>query len=339
MLINTKCIKLTSRGYRVDKKIGCKPRLRKTYKTYKEAVSALEEYMGGTVLVAAPQGSVSWLDLFNNSKRRRWKDSKDSSQMAVAARTIEKYLGWLSDACSFDQACADLLEDKLEERKLKASTINHYFSAIRVMLHDGKQFGLVTWSIPEMTHRKQQRKRINYFTYEQEEAIYKIIKFRGMLELALFFKLSIETGMRTSEVENLLWRDVDLEERVIQAWGYTTKSGKDRRIPITQTALKALEVCREFKSGNDRVFPNVTEKRRRVAWKHVRKEMNNKDKDFIWYTTRHTCATRLVKAGVDLHTVQTWLGHSCIETTMRYIQFSAFAFGNATKALENARTK
>ena len=34
---------------------------------------------------------------------------------------------------------------------------------------------------------------------------------------------------------------------------------------------------------------------------------------------RHTCATRLINAGVDLPTVKAWLRHASIATTMRYI--------------------
>ncbi len=337
MLVNTECIRATTRGYRIDKKAAGKARLRRTFKTYHEAVAGLESYMEGTTVHQYFFEGTTWLDLFNNSKRRRWKHVKNSSQLKVAKRVIDKYLGWLSDASAFDQAKADYLEDKLEARKLRPSTINHYFSAIRVMLRDGKQFELVNWSIPELRHIKQERIRVNYFTYDQESAITRIIRNMGMPDVAFFFTLSIETGMRTSEVENLMWRDVDLENRLIQVWGNTTKSGRDRRVPITQMAAEALESCRKFRDRNGLVLLDATEKRRRRAWIEVRKIMQNYSEDFIWYTTRHTCATRLVKAGVDLHTVQSWLGHSCIETTMRYIQFSASAFGNATRALEDAR--
>jgi len=41
-------------------------------------------------------------------------------------------------------------------------------------------------------------------------------------------------------------------------------------------------------------------------------------KDFTWYCLRHTFASRLVMAGVDLRTVAELMGHQQIQMTMRY---------------------
>jgi integrase/recombinase XerD len=47
----------------------------------------------------------------------------------------------------------------------------------------------------------------------------------------------------------------------------------------------------------------------------------NLDKDSFWlHKFRPTFATRCLWAGVDLRTVQQWLGHSDMESTMRYLK-------------------
>jgi len=49
-----------------------------------------------------------------------------------------------------------------------------------------------------------------------------------------------------------------------------------------------------------------------------RAELN--EEDFWLHKFRSTFATRCLWAGVDLRTVQQWLGHSDIESTMRYLK-------------------
>ena len=51
----------------------------------------------------------------------------------------------------------------------------------------------------------------------------------------------------------------------------------------------------------------------------------------VWHTLRHSFASRLVMAGVDLRTVQTLMGHKSIEMTLRYSHLSP---GHLHRAVE-----
>jgi len=157
------------------------------------------------------------------------------------------------------------------------------------------------------------------------------------LEHADLFTVLIESGFRTAEGMYLPWHDVDLKQRVMRVWSKDTRTAQDRRVAITDAAMEVLTRRYAERGMNQRVFPNVTKSNMRSVWANVRKALGADDPAFIWYVTRHTCATRLIQANVDIKTVQTILGHARVETTMRYIQFHAGSLAVAADALSEAR--
>ena len=58
-------------------------------------------------------------------------------------------------------------------------------------------------------------------------------------------------------------------------------------------------------------------------------------KDIVWHTLRHTCASRLVMAGVDIRTVQEIMGHKTLVMTMRYSHLSGDHLNQAINRISN----
>lgn len=343
MLIDTEAITRTPRGYRVEKKISGQPRLRKTFDSYEEAERVLERYMRGEALNMAVTSGITqttWKALFDLTVRRKWRHGKSMTQQDNARRSIERYLGWQSDVRDFDQDKADALADALERDMKSMTTVSHYLSSVRTMLKIGSERGLITWKLPKLEHYASTETRINFFEYDQEQRIINVMRQCGRPDLSELFIVLVETGMRTAEGMYLKWQDVDMRDGLIRIWGDGTKTGKSRRVPITQRCRDALmRRHMERPEGEARVFPRATKSSVRSIWEHVRRAENNYDRDFVWYTTRHTCASRLMRAGVDVKTIQSWLGHKRIETTMRYVQFSSGSLSSAAEALEQARRR
>ena len=99
-----------------------------------------------------------------------------------------------------------------------------------------------------------------------------------------------------------------------------TKNGNPRHIPLNAQAVAALETLKAFRtSETSPVFPGddgeaVQGPR---GWFHnavERAEVQN----YTWHCHRHTFASRLVMAGVDLRTVGELLGHKSPAMTYRY---------------------
>jgi len=131
--------------------------------------------------------------------------------------------------------------------------------------------------------------------------------------------LALNTGMRKGEILGLRWENVDLGNRLITLYnGKTTQS--DRRIPMNEIVFELLSDLRKQNSGGF-IFPSTRKKDDRFRdpkvgfMKAVRLA---KIPHLRFHDLRHTFATRLVRAGVDLVTVQHLLGHSSITMTTRY---------------------
>jgi site-specific recombinase XerD len=59
-----------------------------------------------------------------------------------------------------------------------------------------------------------------------------------------------------------------------------------------------------------------------------------KEKEFVPHMLRHSCASRLVNAGIDLYVVKEWLGHSTIQITERYAHLDPKKLVHAANMLE-----
>ena len=137
--------------------------------------------------------------------------------------------------------------------------------------------------------------------------------------------------MRAGEQFQLKWRDVSLERRLVSL--PRTKSGKARHIPLNAVAYSALQARKRAQQDyaarrkankayhDDQVF--VFRDEGRDPQHNYRRWFNEalteaKIKNYSWHCNRHTFASRLVMAGVDLRTVAELMGHSSIQMTMRY---------------------
>jgi integrase len=132
--------------------------------------------------------------------------------------------------------------------------------------------------------------------------------------------LSLNTGLRRGEVFGLRWEDIDFAQRLLTVTAATAKSGKTRHVPLNDEAFRVLKGWQKqtqklsglvFEGKTGKPFHDV-----RTAWKNTLKEAGVKD--FRWHDLRHTFASNLTMAGVDLNTVRELLGHSDYKMTLRY---------------------
>jgi integrase len=145
---------------------------------------------------------------------------------------------------------------------------------------------------------------------EAEEATLRKVIEKDYADHLPEFEISLMTGMRQQEQFSLNWEDVDLGSGIISL--AETKSGDGRLVHLNSRALAVMRMLHERSLGTGRVFLLNLEPR----WftEAVRKA---KLHNFSWHCLRHTFGTRLVRAGVDVKTVQDLGGWKSISMVMR----------------------
>lgn len=148
-------------------------------------------------------------------------------------------------------------------------------------------------------------------------------------EERLWFEFFLMTGMREQEVMHTYWSDVNFAASTVQVShkpdrGWTPKAYKEREIPIPMKLVKKLKAWKTKAAKTcGLVFPTsgCNPKLDFLDCLKACAERAKLDKDDFWlHKVRSTFATRCLWAGVDLRTVQQWLGHSDMESTMRYLK-------------------
>ena len=131
--------------------------------------------------------------------------------------------------------------------------------------------------------------------------------------------LALHTGMRRGELLSLEWSRVELDQRTIRIINAKSNAG-DRVIPMNATTHALLSDLVK-KASSPLVFPSNRKPGEKLLdlKKGFKKAVQlAKIEKFRFHDTRHTFATRLVRAGVDIVSVQHLLAHSKITMTARY---------------------
>ena len=233
-----------------------------------------------------------------------------------------------------DQERLSKLDRKLREMGRSENTINHYFDILKTLFNFAAEKKLWAGENPirEVTPYVIDQKRRAY----SPDEIKRIIAAAGRIEREAGARAEMQkvaknvvllllyTGMRIGELLNLHWSNVRGDKIVLRRT--ETKSRKEKVVPIAAPVARILAGL-EKRRRDDYVLPL----RRRggemkAGWADslIRKIREySKVDDFIFHGLRHTASTIMVSEalgrGVGLADVMKVLGHSQVETTLKYI--------------------
>jgi integrase len=130
-------------------------------------------------------------------------------------------------------------------------------------------------------------------------------------------EFSLLTGVRLSNCARLDWSQIDMQRReIVLRIKSRSPGGKPHVIPMSEPVTVLLANLGPKDSGPVFTYKGRAVKKWQTAWEGALRRAGIKD--LRWHDLRHTAASWLVQAGVELDVVKDVLGHESIQTTLRY---------------------
>jgi len=212
-------------------------------------------------------------------------------------------------------------------------TIKKDFDLIRGVWKYGKKLGY-QYSDIEFPSLKIEKHRLRYLTSDEEKRLlHELDPYREDSGTVLSSKrpaqilnemsdvydlviILIDTGARYSEISKIEWNSINLADREIRLW--RPKVRNESVLYMTERVHSILHRRFNDKATNF-VFTNRKGGSRNAATLPIRKAYHRAGiSGCTVHTLRHTHATRLIQNGLSLYEVKEILGHTDINTTMRY---------------------
>jgi integrase len=320
-------------------------RITKYGRTKKEAREKLDAYLDelkqGKVVIGPKQTVKQYLENWLENSRRLKVEitTAERYDSAIRVHLVPAFGHLRLDQLTREHVqvfYAKLLNDGLAPR-----TIQLIHMVLSTALNDAVEGGILARNVCEkLTVPRAEKYEAHFLTRGEAQRL--LAAARGH-RLWLFILMAITMAPRRGELTGLRWSDIDLSGGVVhiqrtvgrvRGLGKIAKSPKTkssfRKVRLPQVVLDGLEEQRKFidriraQAGstwqeNDLVFPNKNGcyLDHWVVLRQFKKVLQEAGlPDMRFHDLRHSAATLLLAAGVNIKVVQEILGHSNINTTL-----------------------
>lgn len=266
--------------------------------------------------------------------------------MANKKRHVEQQLVPFFGNIRVNKLTTALIKEYAQKRltAAKQATVNRELATLSHCLNrlvDWKQ--IKAEDRPRIEKGSEPRKPIDVLTEEQANALMAAAMNDSDPRLYLFVAFGLNAAMRHSEIVRARYDQVDFAAR--RVFIPLAKAG-EREQPITPSLTSMLRERQKIEADpGGWIFPARSSARTEEARRSHRQSMDYgfrravtaaglDPKKVTPHVMRHTAITRLVKAGVDVPTIQRISGHKTLGMVMRYVHIHGSHIDTAISALD-----
>ncbi|OKO90785.1 integrase [Bradyrhizobium sp. NAS80.1] len=216
-------------------------------------------------------------------------------------------------------------------KTLTPAAVNRYLASLSSVMNFAVARGIIDhhpMKAGQVRKEKESKGRRRILTADEEQRLYAAAEASSWRMMRLFLRMCLTTGARKSEVLGLRWQDIDLARSV--GWLHDTKNDESRALPLVsdvKAALADASKVRQLASSYVFYDPLHPEKPKNIAslWKAVRQRAGLwQDREdpldqVVLHTTRHTTATRLIRAEKNIAKVRNVTGHKTLAALQKYV--------------------
>ena len=250
----------------------------------------------------------------------------------TSKRVNELYLKWIDPPLGASRLIDIKVEDIqsiiiVASETLSPRSVNYIKSTIQILFNYAKKNDLYFKDNPatKVKVKLKDNKRNRFLTKDE----------------AHILLLSLYAGLRAGEIFNLTWERVLWNIDMISI--ADPKNGEGRMEPMhivvkdmLKRRHKSDSIGYVFKSREGGKIKDISNAfQRAVERLGLNESITDSRQKVVFHTLRHTYASWLVMAGVDLYTTQKLMGHKNSQMTQRYAHLAPEHLGKAVNLLES----
>jgi len=254
----------------------------------------------------------------------------------MSERTQQCYTRSVRMLVDFYGKTPDLItEQELQDYFLHRKNTDKWAAATMRICYSGIKFFFINvlkrdWHTLELIHAKREQTLPTVLSIKE---VWTIINAVNTIQNKTYLTAVYTCGLRLHEALFLQVTDIDAQRRRIHV--HRGKGAKDRYVPLPEATLNILRQYRVTHRNPKWIFPRLGRSGQegpkatrpmakasvQGALRRVLKQLNI-TKRISLHTLRHSYATHLLEAGVNIRRIQQYLGHNSLNSTLVYLHLT-----------------